>query len=111
MKFRDQRAGKLIREELSKIIGKEMEFGDALPTITDVDVDKKLETAKVMISVIPSEKAKEVFDSLSRSKNNLQRILFKKLNMKPMPKIQFEIDRGPEHAAGVEKILLEEDNS
>ncbi len=110
MKFRDQRAGQLIRDELSKIIAREIEINDALMTITEVEVDKKLDTAKVRISVLPAEKAKEVFDLLNKARARLQIILFKKLNMRPTPRIQFEIDRGLENAANVEKTLLGEDN-
>ncbi len=108
MDYRNERMGNLVREELSKIIARELEFENALVTITEVEVDKKIETAKVMISVIPSEKAKEVFKILDAARNNLQTILFKKLNLKPVPRIQFEIDRGPENAANIEKALLEE---
>jgi len=32
--------------------------------------------------------------------------LLKKINIKPMPRLIFEIDRGLEHAANVEKALL-----
>ncbi|HUX35823.1 MAG TPA: ribosome-binding factor A [Candidatus Paceibacterota bacterium] len=110
MKFRDQRAGQLIRDELSKIIARDVEINGALMTITEVDVDKKLETAKVRISVLPPSKAKEVFDLLNKNHFTLQNTLFKKLNMRPTPMIRFEIDRGPENAAIVEKTLLGEDN-
>lgn len=106
MKFREQRAGQLIRDELSKIISRELEINDALATITEVEVDKKLDTAKVRISVLPAEKTKEVFDLFNRSRSHLQGILFKKLNMRPTPQIQFELDRGPENAAMIEKHLL-----
>ncbi len=105
MKHRPERMGKLIREELSKIIVKEMEFENCLATIMEVKVDDELETARVMVSVLPEEKAKEVLDALSKKRNFLQNILFKKLNLKPMPRIWFEIDRGPENAAKVEKLL------
>jgi len=108
MKFRDQRVSKLIREELSKIIARELEFENALVTITEVETDKKLEIAKVRISVLPAEKTEEVFKTLDLARNNLQTIIFKKLNMRPTPKIKFEIDRGLENAAEVEKLLLEE---
>lgn len=108
MKFRDQRAGQLIRDELSKIITRDVEINGALMTITEVDVDKKLETAKVRISVLPPSKTKEVFDLLNKAHFNLQNALFKKLNMRPTPRIQFEIDRGLENAAEVEKLLMEE---
>jgi len=110
MDYRNERMGNLVREELSKIIARELEFEGALVTITEVEVDKKLDTAKVLVSVIPSEKAKEVFKILDLARNSLQTILFRKLNLKPVPRIQFEIDRGPENAANVEKTLLAEDN-
>lgn len=100
--------GQLVRDELSKIIARELEFDNALVTVTEVEVDKKLETAKVKVSVIPGEKVKEVFQTLAMARDSLQTLLFKKLNLKPVPRIQFEIDRGLENAAGVEKALLEE---
>ena len=108
MDYRNERMGNLVREELSKIIARELEFENALVTITEVEVDKKIDKAKVMVSVIPSEKAKEVFKILDVARNSLQTILFRKLNLKPMPRIQFEIDRGFENAANVEKAFLEE---
>lgn len=110
MKHRPERVGKLIREEISKAIGRELEFENALVTITEVETDKKLQTANVRVSVLPAEKTKNVLKILDRSRNMLQTFLFKKLNIKPMPRIQFEIDRGPENAANVEKTLLEDDN-
>jgi len=110
MDYRAERMSNLIREELSKIIARELEFDNALVTITEVEVDKKLDTAKVRVSVIPSEKAKDVFVILNLARNSLQTILFRKLNLKPVPRIQFEIDRGLENAANVEKTLLAEDN-
>ncbi len=107
MKYRPQRVAKLIRNELSEIIGTELEFENALMTITEVEIDKKLETARVKFSVIPSEKIKPVLRSLNQFRNRLQYLLMKKINIKPMPQIKFELDRGPEHAADVEKLLNE----
>jgi ribosome-binding factor A len=37
---------------------------------------------------------------------NLQHLLNKKMNIRPMPRISFEIDGGLENAAKVEKALL-----
>ncbi|RJQ29877.1 30S ribosome-binding factor RbfA [Candidatus Parcubacteria bacterium] len=107
MNFRPQRVGKLIREELSKIILEELEFPDALPTITDVEVDKKLEHAVVLLSVIPSVSSDRVLEELKRAAGRLQHLLNKKISIKPMPRIRFEIDHGLEHAAQVEKLLLD----
>ncbi len=106
MNHRSSRVSKLIREELSKIILRELEFPGALATITQVDVDKKLESAKVMVSVMPSKSSAEVLEELGKSARHLQYLLLRKINIKPLPRIIFELDRGPENAAAVEKALL-----
>jgi ribosome-binding factor A len=104
--FRAERVSDLIQEELNKIILKEVETPGALLTITEVDVSKDLEGAIVKFSVYPSEKAESILKILNRRAGHLQYLLMKKINIKPMPKISFKIDYGPEKAAGVEKALL-----
>lgn len=96
----------MIQEELAKIILREIEFPEALVTITGVDVDKKLETAVVRLGVLPPSSSGEVIKTVEGARGRLQRLLTKKINIKPMPRIRFEIDRGPENAAAVEKLLL-----
>lgn len=107
--FRYQRVSALIKEELSKLIIREIETPGALVTITDAEVTKKLDLAIIKFSVIPMEKAEEVLKILNKARGELQYLLLKKINIKPMPKIMFEIDRGLEHAAKIEKILMEDD--
>jgi ribosome-binding factor A len=104
--FRSERVSKLIREQLASLILREFEFPGALPTITDVVVDKKLEIARVTVSIIPSEKADIVLHALDARAGYLQHLLMKKINIKPMPRIMFVIDHGYENAAKVEKQLL-----
>jgi len=107
MNYRDLRMGQLIRDELSQYILKTMEFENgAFVTLTEVEVTKKLDHAKVLISVIPSPEALKVLKKLQENRGQLQHFLNHKLNIKPMPSIVFEIDRGPENAANVEKALL-----
>jgi ribosome-binding factor A len=108
MKFyRSERVSKLVREELSKIIERELEF-DALVTVTEVDVDKKMDRARVLVSVLPAKGEAAALRTLANAAGYLQHLLVKKVNIKPMPRIMFEIDRGPENAARVEKALLGE---
>lgn len=80
----------------------------ALVTITEVVVDKKLEGAKVEVSVIPAQAEADVLRALAAQAGHFQHLLLKKINIKPMPRIFFAIDHGFENAAKVEK-LLEED--
>jgi ribosome-binding factor A len=107
MKYRSERLGKLIAEQLNLILLREIEFDGALPTITGVEVSSKLETAAVKVSVFPSEKAPAVLKMLRKEQGRLQGLLIRKLEMRIVPKIDFEIDRGPENAARVEKDLLD----
>ncbi len=107
MNYRDLRVGGLIRNELGKMLLKEFEFPGVLLTITDVVVDKKLESARVDVSILPAEKSGEILRVLQKNQGRLQHLLLKKINIKPMPRIRFVLDRGPENAANIEKILIE----
>ncbi len=108
MNYRPLRVANLIRDELTKLILREVEFEGALVTVTEVNIDKKLEAAVVRVSVLPSPKAADALKTLQSRTGALQHLLSRKLNIKPMPRIRFELDHGPEKAAGVEKILLDE---
>ncbi len=111
MRFhRKERISKLILEELNNIISREIEFKDALLTLTDVQVSDDLKVAVVKFSVIPSEKAKDVLKVLERFAGRLQHWLLKRINIKPLPHIKFEIDHGLENAAEIEKLLIKEHN-
>jgi ribosome-binding factor A len=104
MNFRQERVGKLIREHLSQMIMRELEL-PALVTITEVEIDKKLDGARVKLSVIPSKEADNVLAILKANAGHLQYLMLRKINIKPMPRLMFEVDRGLENAALVEKIL------
>jgi len=105
--FRSERVSKLIREELSKILERELEF-EALVTVTEVVTDKKMEHAKVLVSVLPETGEADAIKKLGAEAGRLQHELLKKINIKPMPRIYFEVDHGNENAAKVEKALLDE---
>jgi ribosome-binding factor A len=103
--FRAERVQKVIREELAKVIVREFEFPGALVTITEVEVDKKLEHARVLVSVLPASEADAALAALVKRVGHLQHILNVKMNIRPMPRISFALDHGPENAARVEKHL------
>lgn len=110
MKFhRPERVSKLIREYLNEFLIREIEIPGVLLTITDVEVAGDMSRAVVRFSTLPSEAVVKVFKILTHARDHFQYELFKKLNIRPMPQIVFEIDRGPEQAAAVEKALLSDD--
>lgn len=107
--FRSQRVASVIREQLALILIREVEIPGVLVTITDVDVTKKLDYAGVKVSFLPSEQTPKAFKMLMAQTGRLQHLLNRTLNIKPMPRIAFVIDRGPENLAKVEKLLSEGD--
>lgn len=92
MNYRNLRVAKLIQEELGKIILREVEFPKSvIVTITEVEVPKDLNQAKIRLGVIPETAAEEILNLLNKNQSYLQRLLMKKINIKPMPIIIFEL--------------------
>lgn len=108
---RRERISQLVRDIVSELLSRELEFPlGTLVTITTVDVSEDLEHAKVRVSVLPATQEQKVNVVLKKFRGYLQGMLGKKMNIRPMPQILFELDRGLENAARVEKKLLEADN-
>ncbi|MBU6500625.1 MAG: ribosome-binding factor A [Patescibacteria group bacterium] len=110
MNYRPLRVSKLIKEELGELLLKNLEFPGVLVTITDVNVSSKLDIARVELSVLPVDATKKVFKAVNAAQKELQYLLLKKINIKPMPQIMFEVDHGAENAAKVEKLLIQDNN-
>jgi len=108
MRYRQERIANLIKEEISKLIVREIEFPESLVTITDVEIDDELNRAVISFSVLPSEKSEMALKILGKNRSHLQYLLLRKINIKPMPQIEFKIDYGLKKAAEIEKILLED---
>lgn len=92
MNYRNLRVEKLIEEQLSLILMRELEFDGALTTITKVEVAKDLSQAKVLLTVIPYEKSLDVLEKIHQSAGRLRFLLLKKINIKPMPFLVFNFD-------------------
>lgn len=104
MRHRVERVNNLIRDELSKILSRELEFPGSLVTIIEVETNKDMKGAKVRLSVLPSEKSAQVLRSLNDEHYWLQHLLLQRINIKPMPKIVFEIDHNIKEIARIEEL-------
>jgi len=77
---------------LGMILTRDYSVYGALITIMGVDVSDDLLQARVRIAIIPYEKGPEIFETLKNDQGIIQHRLLKKMNIKPMPHIRFEID-------------------
>ncbi|RMF19320.1 MAG: 30S ribosome-binding factor RbfA [Candidatus Dadabacteria bacterium] len=76
-------------------------------TITRVEVAKDLSHADVFFLGHEHESADELELLLDQIRPEIQRVLGAELRMKRVPRLQFRWDRQYEHAAQVERILFE----
>jgi ribosome-binding factor A len=105
---RIQRVNALIKNELGKILLRDVDFPQGvLVTITHVDSSPNLSEAKIYVSVMPDEKIDKVFEILNRRIYDIQQVLNRRLNMRPIPRIEFKKEEKTKKAAQVEELLEE----
>ena len=106
MSERIKKLNDLIRDEIAKILLAELEKDDGiLVTVTSADVSPTLEHATIKISVFPLNKAKKVLLKIEKQIYHIQQLLNKRLAMRPVPKIRFEIDESEERANKIGEIM------
>lgn len=105
MSRRSKRVGSLVKGQLGNIIFRELDFGNSLVTITAVETSEDIQHATVKISVYPSSSKKQALSKLQNNIYKLQKSLDKKLQMRPVPKIRFELDRTGEKVEEITKAL------
>ncbi len=89
--YRNLKMASLIREVLNELFLKDFDFNGALVTIADVEIDDKLETARVKLAILPFEKGPEAYKMVEDRRRELQYKLVRKMNVKPIPRLKFEI--------------------
>lgn len=99
-----------INEHLRKLLGEIMERELSLKTgvfitIAKVDTSMDLRYTRMFISVFPEQETHYVVETLKKEISKIQKHLYSKLHMKPLPKLSFEIDETAQEADKVEKIL------
>jgi len=106
MSKRIEKVNALIEKELGQIIFREIEFPQGvLATLTRVESSIDLFSARVYIGVLPQEKSKRVLEILNKMVFVLQKMLDKRLRMRPIPRIRFVEEKENVEAAKIDGIL------
>lgn len=105
MTKRIERVNKLLKEEINKILLKEFDFEKVLVTIIDVETAPNLSYADIKISVMPDDKEEQILKILESQIHSIQKALNKKLNMRPIPRIRFKIDKDLKKLHKIDEIL------
>lgn len=96
----------LIQQQVAEIIRRELEFPiDTLVTISKARVSDDAESAKLWVSVLPSDQGPGVLETLNRRIGDVQHLLNKRLVMKFVPKIMFTLDTQADKADHINQVL------
>ncbi|HAR95205.1 MAG TPA: 30S ribosome-binding factor RbfA [Deltaproteobacteria bacterium] len=107
MRYRRQRMQDLFREEISEIIQREIrDPGLGFITILDVKLSEDLKYAKILYSVYGSDEEKQkTVEALKRARGYIKHLLGKRVQLRLMPEITWEIDTQQDKIDKIEKIL------
>lgn len=106
MSLRIQKVNELLKREIGSLILKEFDFSkDTMVTITEVNTSSDLLWTKAKISVMPFSKAEKILKVLNYQIPSFRKFLGKKLKIKIVPKIRFELDKSEEKKTKIEQLI------
>jgi len=110
MTTRQEKVEELLKIEISDIMLREIKDPRlGFVTITDVEVTKDMRHAKVYISVLGDEKAKEEsLGVLNRAAGFIRGEFGRRAHMKVIPEIAFKMDTAVEAGARIFELLEQE---
>lgn len=116
MSLRGERVGDVVRRQLAQIVLRDMQDPRVeLTSISRVRMSGDLRHAHVAISVLGNEDSRlEAVRALDRAKGFLRRRLAAQLgDLKVIPELTFELDRGAEHSQRISDLLegLDDDSA
>ncbi len=105
--IRQQRVADLLYQELSILIGTELNDPRlSLVTVTHVDVSKDLRNVKVYVSHDDDEVSRtQVMQGLRRATPYLRGQIATRCSLRAVPELSFHYDDTPERAARVDELL------
>jgi len=106
MNTRINKINNLIKKDVSDIFLKKLSLKEGVfVTLTKVDTSRDLRYTRIFISVFPETEINYVVKTLKKETFKIQGFLNKKLIMKPLPKISFQVDMTEARADEIEKLL------
>jgi ribosome-binding factor A len=108
MSRRSARVGDVLRQEIADVILRRIRDPRVqLATVSSVDVSPDLRHATVRVSVLGAEPVREeCLEALRHAAGYIRSQLARNLrNMRVLPELIFELDRGPEYSHKIDQLL------
>jgi len=110
---RQRRVGEMIKEQVGIILQQEVSDPRVgFATVTDAEVTPDLREARVFVSVLgDAEQAKASIAALQRAAGYIRGLLARRIDLRVVPELTFELDRSLERGSRVLELLnrLEEE--
>lgn len=108
MSQRIAKINELIKAHINDIILKDLSLKEGVfVTIARVDTSSDLRYTHISFSIFPEKERDYVMKTLAKEIYKIQGALNKKLHMRPLPRINFELDTTESKADKIEKLLKE----
>ncbi len=104
---RSQRVAHLLQAELSAIIAHQLKDPlIGLATVSEVNLTEDLKYARVYVSIIGDEQAREqTLRGLERAKAHIRTELGRRLDLRRIPQLEFRYDASVDQAQRIESLL------
>lgn len=111
MNTRIDKINELIKQHIGEIILKELSFKEGVfVTIAKVDTTADLRYTRIFVSIFPERETDYALKTLRAELYQIQGALNRKLDMKPLPRVEFILDTTEAKADEIEKLLKEMKN-
>ncbi len=106
MSLRISKINELIKSHINEIIVKELSLKNGVfVTVSKVDTTRDLRYTRIFVSIFPEKEINYAEKTLTKELYRIQGALNKKLQMRPLPKVQFITDMTESKADVIEKLL------
>jgi len=107
MSTRTERLADLIREEVSRLLLREIKDPRiGFVTITGATVSPDLRNVRIFVSVLGGEESREAtLEALRSASGFIQRALFRNLRLRNSPTVAFQFDASLEYGERIERVL------
>ena len=107
MSYRIEQINNLLQQEIAAILQVEIDLKDfGLISVTTVEAAPNLRSAKVYVNAINHNH--RLLPYLKRYRGTVQKQLMKRINMKPVPKVLFRLDKSVARVARIDELIEEE---
>ena len=105
-KERKTQVAQIMKELAAQFLSKE-DNRTSLITVTDANVSPDLKQGTIFISVLPANKEQEALNFAKRKRKDIRQHMKKNMNIKTVPFIDIEIDRGEKNRQRIDELLKE----